>query len=302
VLEVVLAVIVFAVMPGQRPVASLFLVAVAITAYETICTVGFGGTLGKLAVGLRVAQLDAVGNPSLRVAFRRSLAAAIGATLIGFGWIGWLASVLMSPLRRGFNDRLGPTIVVRRDATLPLTTASLPGYADAVVAPRMTAWGRLATLEERRRARVRRLADAPLLVLGMVALIFAASLPVSKLSLIIITSVTWIILFVVDETWRVARLASTAGHRQAGLVIRDVRTGEAPHPGRSLARAVVLAALLYIPPLWPLTTISLVMILTSATGRGLHDLAGRTIVVADPNLDPEEQRQMAMSLRLGKTT
>ena len=36
------------------------------------------------------------------------------------------------------------------------------------------------------------------------------------------------------------------------------------------------------------------------TGRGLHDVAGGTVVVADPNLDPEQQRQRAMSLRFGQ--
>ena len=57
-----------------------------------------------------------------------------------------------------------------------------------------------------------------------------------------------------------------------------------------------------MPLLWPITAISMLVMRTSDSGRGLHDLAGRTIVVADPNLDPEEQRQMAMSLRLGKAS
>ena len=72
--------------------------------------------------------------------------------------------------------------------------------------------------------------------------------------------------------------------------------------GRSFARALVLGLLLYVPLLWPITAISMLVMLTSDSGRGLHDLAGRTIVVANPHLDPEEQRQMAMSLRLGKAS
>lgn len=36
-----------------------------------------------------------------------------------------------------------------------------------------------------------------------------------------------------------------------------------------------------------------------ADGRGLHDLAGGTVVVSDPSLDPETQRQRAMRMRLG---
>ena len=166
----------------------------------------------------------------------------------------------------------------------------------------MTPLGRAATLEDRRRARTRRLADAPLLVLAIIVLAGAAGLPVAKLSVIIITSIIWIVLFVIDETWRIARLGATAGHRQAGLVVRDMRTGEAPSPGRSFARALVLGLLLYVPLLWPITAISLIVMFLSDRGRGLHDLAGRTVVVADPRIDPELQRQMAMSLRLGKAS
>ncbi len=166
----------------------------------------------------------------------------------------------------------------------------------------MTAWGRVATLEERRRARARRLGDAPMLVLAVIILAGAAGLPVTKLSVIIITSIIWLVVFVVDETWRIAQLGMTAGHRQAGLVVLDTRRGEPPAPGRSFARAVVLGLLLYVPVLWPITAISLLVMLSSATGRGLHDLAGRTVVVANPQLDPEEQRQMAMSLRSGKAS
>lgn len=300
-IEAALAFAIIAVADSRRTFAIWFVVAMLITAYETLMTSAFGGTLGKLAVGIRVTELDATGHPSLRSAFRRSLAVGVIAVCILAGWVAWLFSVLMSPLRRGFPDRLGRTIVVRSDAPLPIATVSLPGFADAEVAPHITPWGRVATLENRRRARARRLADAPLLVLAMVALVGAAMLPVSKISVILLTSAIWIVVFIADETWRVARLGATAGHRQAGLVIRDMRTGEAPSPGRSFARALVLALLLYVPVLWPITAISLIMIMASTNGRALHDVAGRTIVVADPNLDPEQQRQMAMSLRLGTT-
>lgn len=279
----------------------MFLIIVMITAYETLCTTTLGATPGKLALGLRVIELDRVGNPNLRSAFTRSLGAAVCSVFVVAGWLIGLVSTLMSPLRRGFHDRTGRTMVVRRSAQLPITTASLPGFADGAIAPRMTPWGRAATLEERRRARVRRLADAPLLVLAIIVLAGTASLPVAKLSVVLITSLLWVAVFVVDETWRVARLGATAGHRQAGLVIRDTQTGEPPSGGRSFARALVLGLLLYVPVLWPITAITVLVALTSDTGRCLHDLAGRTIVVADPRLDPEEQRQKAMSLRLGRT-
>src|SRR5690606_3776258 len=94
---------------------------------------------------------------------------------------------------------------------------------------------------------------------------------------------------------------TTAGHRLAGLVIRDRRTGTPPGVGRSFARALVLAITLYAPlPGWPLLAVSMLMIRFGSTGRGLHDLAGGTVVVADPALDPEVQRQRAMEMRLGR--
>ena len=300
-IEVLLAVAAFAVVPSRRWPAALFLTAALITGYETLCTTVAGATPGKLALGLRIVQLDRA-KPTARAAFARSLGAAVCSTLVGVGWIIGLVSTLMSPLRRGFHDRLGHTIVVRRGALLPISTASLPGYADAEVTPRMTPWGRVPTFEDRRRARARRLADAPMLVLAIILLAGAAGLPVAKVSVLIITSIIWFIVFITDETWRIARLGGTAGHRQAGLIVRDTRTGEAPSPSRSFARAFVLGLLLYVPILWPITAISALVMHASASGRGLHDLAGRTIVVANPQLDPEQQRQMSMSLRLGKAS
>ncbi len=297
-----LAIVVIVLAPDRRVPAALFVVVVLLTAYETLWTAAAGGTPGKLLLGLRVAQLDRAGKPSVRAAFGRSLGVAVGSTFIVGGWVIVFVSTLMSPLRRGYQDRLGQTVVVRRNAQLPISTASLPGYADAEVTPRMSPLGRVATLEERRRARARRLADAPLLVLAIIVLAGAAGLPVAKLSVIIITSILWIVMFVADETFRIARWGATAGHRQAGLVVRDLRTGEPPSGGRSFARALVLALLLYVPVLWPITAISVLVMLTSDRGRGLHDLVGRTIVVANPHLDPEEQRQKAMSLRLGKAS
>lgn len=300
--EAVLAVIVFVAMPSQRLPAALFLVVALITGYETLWTTMLGGTPGKLLLGLRVTELDRPGPPSVRAAFSRSLGVAVVSTFAVVGWVIGLVSTLMSPLRRGFQDRLGHTFVVRRSAALPIATTSLPGYADGEVTPRMVPLGRVATVEERRRARARRLADAPALVLAIILLAGAAGLPVPKTSVILLTSAIWIVVFVVDETIRVARWGATAGHRQAGLVVRDLRTGEPPGAGRSFARALVLGLLLYVPLLWPVTAVSVLVMMTSHTGRGLHDVAGRTIVVANPHLDPEEQRQRSMSLRLGKTS
>jgi len=83
-------------------------------------------------------------------------------------------------------------------------------------------------------------------------------------------------------------------------VIISRTTGAPPSRGRSFARALVLGLLLYVPLLWPILTVSMLMMRHNDTGRGLHDLAGGTLVVADPTLDPETQRQRAMRMRLGR--
>ena len=69
---------------------------------------------------------------------------------------------------------------------------------------------------------------------------------------------------------------------------------------RTFRYAVVLALTLYVPVLWPVLVISVAMVRWNDTGRGLHDLAGGTLVVADPRLDPEHQRQLAMRMRIGR--
>ena len=86
----------------------------------------------------------------------------------------------------------------------------------------------------------------------------------------------WLVVFVVDETRRVARTGTTPGHVEAGLEIVDITTGGHPSTGRALARAVVLAPLLYVPPLQLLLGL---WVNASSTHRGPHDLVGHTQVV-----------------------
>ncbi|MCU1453729.1 MAG: hypothetical protein JWN46_1875, partial [Acidimicrobiales bacterium] len=292
--------IVLLVGPAGRPWARIFLIAIALIAYDTIFLSTLGATPGKLALRLRVVELDRVGPPRLVAAFRRSSVVAALAVTPVFGWAGLVLSTTLSPLRRGVADRAARTFVVRRDAPQPITTASLAAYADAEDQPRPSPLGPVASLEDRRRARLRRLGDAPLLVGAMTVLMLLTLLPMSALGVAVVGTLLWLPVFVVDETWRISRFGATAGHRQAGLVVRSIRTGEPPTPGRSLVRALVLGLTLYVPVLWPLLAISLVRMKSSGSGRALHDLAAGTVVVADPRVDPAEQRQRAMSLRLGK--
>jgi len=298
--ELVLAVIVIAVGPHDRPLATWFLILAALTAYETLFTRWLSGTPGKRLLKLRTVELDRPGRPSLSACFQRGLVNASLLSLVAIGWLLLLCSVLMSPLRRGFDDRAGRTIVVWSDVELPVRTQLLPGYADAERRPRLIPLGRVGELEDRRRARTRRLSDAPLLVAAMIVLIGALGIPASTPTLLLVTSAIWLVVFVIDETRLVHRTGATAGHRQAGLVIRSTKTGRPPSLGRSFWRAVVLGFTLYVPLLWPILAISLLRMKYADAGRALHDVAGGTVVVADPSLDPEQQRQMTMTLRFGQ--
>ncbi len=112
------------------------LIAEALTAIYLIgMYLGTGSTLGKLALGLRITRVD--GSPmSPRDAVLRSLVFWVPLLLSGIGigiWI-WLVEyvggtlvILFRPDRRGFEDLLGRTIVVRRqDRGRPLSEL-LPG-------------------------------------------------------------------------------------------------------------------------------------------------------------------------------
>jgi uncharacterized RDD family membrane protein YckC len=207
-------------------------------------------------------------------------------------------------LGRGFPDRVSNTMVVPDGFRATVSTKDLPGYADGVRPPRLSPYGRVGDLDVRFRARLRRISDSRVLAAAIGLLALAAALPpFATGTVILVSSAVWIVVFVAHETWLVHRTGMTPGHAMAGLVIVSRRTGRPPSVGRSFARALVLGLLLYIPVLWllpPLLPISLFMMRHNDTGRGLHDFAGGTMVVADPSLDPEAQRQRAMRMRLGR--
>ena len=285
---------------ADRPWAGLALVWFAVFVYEAATVAAFGATPGKLVVGLRIVALDRPGSPPPAAAARRAAAQAALAALPIVGWAVWAASVLGDALGRGVADRAAATMVVPRTASLPVATRDLPGFADGARPPRVVAQGRVGDLDVRARARLRRLVDVPVLAGAVGLLALAAAVPTSTLTFVLATSAAWIVVFVIDETRRVHHHGATTGHRQAGLVVVDRRRGEPPSAGRSFARAVVLALTLYVPVLWPVLVISVAMVRWNDTGRGLHDLAGGTLVVADPRLDPEHQRQLAMRMRIGR--
>ena len=98
------------------------------------------------------------------------------------GWAVWLTS-LTDTLGRGVADRAAATMVVPRGTTRPITSRDLPGYADGARPPRLSHLGRVGDLDVRARARLRRLADAPLLALAVGLLALAAALAVRAVRL-----------------------------------------------------------------------------------------------------------------------
>ena len=327
-----MVIVVIAFGDSRRPWTTLFLVVSTIACYEALGAVLIGGSPGKRISGLRLVALDRLDRPTFAAGLQRGAMSGAFTVLppilllvglatpfvedletaerwllwalfwgLGLGlWTAWATSPLADPVGRGFGDRLADTMVVPQRFVGTVATRDLPGYADAVRPPRVTALGRIADLDVRARARIRRLVDRPVLAGAIGLLALAVSLPFTTGWVILGSSAAWIVLFVVDETLLVARTGLTPGHQMAGLVIRDRRTGGTPGTGRSLARAIVLGLTLYVPPLWPLLGISALLVRTTERGRSLHDLAGGTVVVADPTLDPEAQRQRAMRMRLGR--
>lgn len=91
-------------------------VAVAVV-YETVLVSVWGTTVGKWALGLRVARYSDGEKPDVGRAAQRSMlpsvfAAAPVAIIAALQWVVW-GSSLTHPLRRGWHDRYAGTLVVR---------------------------------------------------------------------------------------------------------------------------------------------------------------------------------------------
>lgn len=302
VLVAAVAIVVLVAIPlDHRPLAQLAVAAAVFWAYDTAMVAIFGATFGKRITGLRVVMLDSTAPvPDWATAARRAAATTALAAVPVVGWTVWASSALGDPLRRGTPDRAAASMVTPKKVRLPIATRDLAGYADGARSPRMTSLGRAGEADVRVRARLRRLTDTPVLVAAAGLLALVAAITDVTQPIVVASLALWLALFVADETLRLHRESTTIGHHRAGLIVVDRYTGQPPTTGRSLARALVLGLMVYVPPLWPLLVVSLLMMRWSDTGRGLHDVAGRTIVVADPSLDPETQRHQAMLVRLGQ--
>lgn len=278
----------------------LFLGFVVVWIYEALSVLWFGATPAMALVGVRVVELDEVDRPALGACVRRGAVSSVLTVIPVIGWGLWAASTFGDALGRGFPDRAANVMVIPTKFQPPVSTVDLPGFADGVRPPRLSPWGRVGDLDVRFRARLRRLTDSRVLAAAIGLLTLAVSLPTTTANIVLLSSAAWIVVFVIHETWLVAKVGATPGHTMAGLIIIDRKTGRPPRRFRSLLRAIVLGLTVYVPLLWPVLFVSMLLMRHNDTGRGLHDLAGGTMVVADPHLAPEAQRQRAMRMRLGR--
>jgi uncharacterized RDD family membrane protein YckC len=271
----------------------------AMAAYEALFVQYLRATPGKLAAGLRVAELDRVvvdqttawirgvvtSIGSLAVILSPVAAGAMARSGAGFGTGsvviaiagGYVLGVVTFPSRRGVADRIAGTIVVPFEAPELITRADVDAEDEATRPRPVTPWGPVATIEARRRARAARLDDSPLLVLALVAVTVAWTFDAVPIAIGL--AVAFGILLVLDEATRIGRDGGTSGHRREGLAVLDEETGEAPSRGAALARAVTLAVFWLFPPL--LVVLALWVQLSPA-GRGPHDLVAGTVVVEVP--------------------
>lgn len=282
--------------PAERVLARLLLGLGLLTASEALFVQYLRATPGKLATALRVAPIDRTDIDPV-MAWERAATSTVGTLALilvpsavlmmvdsAFGLLvggtvvavagGYVLLVLASPLRRGAADRIADTIVVPHDAPALITRAQVEPEGESGRPRAVTAWGPVASPDARRRARAARLDDSPALVVGLVVVLLAWTFGGAVIALPLFAG--WLVLFVVDETWRIARDGSTSGHRREGLVVVDERTGEPPERSRALARAIVLAVFWFFPPLLPVLALSIQL---GRSGRGPHDLVAGTVVV-----------------------
>lgn len=269
--------------PHGRPIAQDILVVGLIALFETALVARTGATAGMIVAGIRVAQLGRPGPPDRLSAWRRSVPVALcyaiffpGTALTVVMPFALLISIGLSPLRRGFHDRLSDTVVVQVDAPRLITEATMSSWWDSNRAVVWSPWGRVPDLYDRRRARAHRTDGAWWLAASvMVAtIVFVGVRDVPMLWLW--STAVWLVIVGIDETHSIAMRGATPGHEAAGYRVVDIATGLPPTPQRALVRAIVLTPLLYVPPLQLILGL---WVHASALHRGPHDLAAHTVVV-----------------------
>ena len=287
----VLVVLGIALGPPGRPFAQDLLILALVATWETVSLARWGATVGQRALDLRVVAFDraAPGMPWLQ-ALRRSFPIALcyllpfpGTLLVLTMPLALLISMATSPHRQAFHDRISDTFVVDRSMPLPLARADVELWYEPAAAAQMTPWGRAPDLHERRRARAHRLDG----LWGLAAVAVGGYLIATVISRsawpLLWLAVFWMVVISIDEAKRLSRDGRTPGHAFAGFVVVDIVTGQPPSRARALARSVVLAPLLYLPPLQLLLGL---WVHASSQHRGPHDLVGHTVVVEPGYVPP----------------
>lgn len=275
--------------PHGRPLAQDLVIIALVAGLESLVLTRTGATPGMYVLGIRVATVGRAGHPDWLTALRRSVPVALcypvlvpGILFVVIMPFALLISIGLSPLRRGFHDRLSGTVVVQADAPARITEDDMAGWWQPDQGVVMSPWGRVPDLFDRRRARAHRVDGAWWLAAAiMVATIASVGLrDVPRLWLWL--TLVWIVAVSVDETWWITNRGATPGHAHFGYRVVDLATGENPSRGRAALRAVVLAPLLYVPPL---QVVLALWVRASALHRGPHDLIARTVVV-EPDFEP----------------
>lgn len=285
--------------PGGRPFAQDMVIVVVVAGFESAFLAKWGATVGKRVMDLRVASFDAAGPVPWLQAIRRSVPIALCYTIPVPGTFTMIlmpivlgVSLALSPFGQAFHERLSDTITVASHAPEVIVRSSLETWFDPSELAVLTPWGRAPDLHERRRARAHRLDNvwwlAAIVVAGTIGAVAFTS---SRWNLLWLAC-GWLVVFCADETWRVSTTGTTPGHAKFGFSIVDITTGEPPSTTRALLRSLVLAPLLYLPPLQLILGL---WVRSSRLHRGPHDLIARTVVVernyVQPLWVPPRERQ-----------
>lgn len=277
--------------PHGRPLAQDLLIVALVATIESTFLVRTGSTPGMRVVDIRVVSLDGSTRLDWLTAWRRAVPVALCYPILLPGLLSvmvmpfaLLLSIALSPLRRGFHDRLSGTVVVQENAPASIAEADLATWWHPDHAVVMSPWGRVPGLFDRRRARAHRI-DGAWWLAGLLLLATIASAGIRDIPMLWVwMTLLWMIVVGVDEAWWLANRGATPGHEHFGFRVVDLATGQAPTRGRAALRALVLVPLIVIPPLPLLLAL---WVHASSLHRGPHDLIAKTIVVEPGFIPPE---------------
>jgi len=76
--------------------------------YQTFFVMQYGGTLGKIAMKIRVIEIKTLDNPNILVSLNRAIFRVISEMLFYLGFL-W---AMLDPSRQGWHDKTAKTLVV----------------------------------------------------------------------------------------------------------------------------------------------------------------------------------------------